>query len=223
MKSNIKNQQLDNLYNSFKSITEKVMEQFSLAINFFETPTKDGFKQIEELEKMIDLLENEVSVEYINSLLMNPRAKDLRKIVSYQDVSNFTEKIGDLLFNIAKKTKRLDKSISDFEDFYSSLKVIFEEAKKIINDSFFSFFYEDKEAAQKIISNRNPLFKPILELRESITEEFSEIPMSAKELQSIMDIIDIANYLSQIASLGKEIADSSVYLKEGVILKHSCQ
>lgn len=217
-----KDRQFERLHTNFQSLSEKVMQQYNLLENLIkDSADKDILVQIENNENIMDILENEVRVEFINSLtLFTPRAKDLRKLVAYQDITNFLEKAGDLLLETSLFLAKIDFSLPDFENFLVSLGSLLDSSKNLLTSAIFSFYYEDKTAALRVISEKRKTEETYKDLEETIFANYQELPLTEQELRNIIYIHSIARILVQVSGLGINTAESAMYFIDGIDIRH---
>jgi phosphate transport system protein len=196
-------------------------------LDFFEdvllkNPNTELAKKINMNESEIDRLENEVREEVVKSLLTSsPRAIELRKIITYQDITNFLESIGDLLMDII--TYPIEKKVfdlPDFEDFRAKLKEMLIFSKKMVNDAIFSFYYEDSDIAYRTIIEDNILDGLFREISENTLLYFQDTPLSEQELTNIIHITNSAFIIEQIGDIATYIAEAAIYMIKGTDIRH---
>jgi phosphate transport system protein len=197
------------------------MQQFSITEELLQGSLQESLiEKIIRNENNIDLLENEIRVEVVNALLFTLRAAELRKLISYQDNTNFLETIGDLLVNISYPFKKIDLNLPDFDYFKVTLGKMLSFAKKMVGDAIYSFYYKDATVAYKTISDDDYLDDLFREISENIPLLFQDLPLNEKELSNIVNISNIAYIVEQIGDIATHIAEASVYLIEGKDIRH---
>jgi phosphate transport system protein len=219
--TNIKSRQGVNLDKKFQMIYEKVMQQFSATEEIIQKPfCEELMMKIVRNENEIDALEKDVRVEVVRSILMTPRAAELRLLVSCQDITNFLETIGDLLVNISQLFKKIDLNLPDFDYFRITLEKMLSFSKKMVSDATYSFFYKDATVAYKAISDDDGLDSLFREISENMLLSFQELPLSEQELSNIINIGNVAYAVEQIGDIATHIAEASIYLIEGTDIRH---
>jgi phosphate transport system protein len=159
-------------------------------------------------------------VEVVRTILLSPRAAELRLLVSYQDITNFLETTGDLLVNIIQLFKKIDLNLPDFDYFQVTLGKMLSFAKKMVSDAIYSFYYKDSTVAYRTISDDDRMDEWFREISGNILMSFQELPLSEQELANIINISYIAHVLEQIGDIATHIAEASVYLIEGMDIRH---
>jgi phosphate transport system protein len=222
MNTNSKSRKIADLDKKFQSLYEKVMQQLSLTEKLLqENPQEEGLiERIVQNESDIDLLENGIRAEMVGALLLTPRAAELRMLISYQDITNFLEAIGDLLVNIMQPFKKIDLSLPDFDYFKVSLGKMLSFSTKMVSDAIYSFYYKDSAVAYKTISDDDYLDDLFREISENILLLFQELPLNEQELSNIIHISNIAYIIEQIGDTATHMAEASVYLIDGTDIRH---
>ncbi|MDL2223064.1 hypothetical protein LJB98_03095 [Bacteroidales bacterium OttesenSCG-928-M11] len=218
----LKNRQLGRLHANFQSLSERIIQQYVLLEALMkDSGNKDVFASIKENEDLIDVFENEVRIEFINSLILfTPRAKDLRKIVVYQDLTNFLERIGDLLTLIAQHLSKIDFDLPELKKFLVILESMLSQSKDLVTKAIFSFYYEDKATVARILSKKGDTEKLCEQLEEMILVNYQDLPLTELELRSIISVNNIAHTITQVSNLGINSAESVVYFIDGVDIRH---
>ncbi len=147
--------------------------------------------------------------------LYHPEAKDLRTIMMISKMSIDLERIGDSAVNIAQSSLYLiDKPpVKPYID----LPKMAEEAMKMLSDSINSFVNESDLLAVDVCK-RDAIVDGYRDqiIRELITHMFSDPGTIERGLQ----LISISNNLERIADLSTNIAEESVYVAKGKVIKH---
>ncbi len=102
MTSNIKSKQLELLLNDFELLSKTAMIQMQIAHKLLhDNKIVSLYEEAESNEIIMDRLEIKVREEVVFTIFQfNPIAADLRKIITYQDVTTNLERVGDMLLNI---------------------------------------------------------------------------------------------------------------------------
>jgi Phosphate uptake regulator len=222
MSNSIKNRQFTRLHDSFESLSEKLMAQYGLVEDNFRNLGEAAVEQkLEDNENAIDQLEKDVRVEFVNSILLfSPRAKELRKIITYHDLTNLLEESGDILMYIAQLLKKVDYKIEEFDNLVVFLMKMFAEAKQMMSNALFSFYYEDSSVSYKTIKEYKSIEEYRNELADSLVVEFHEVPLSEQELINIISLNNAADCIRQLAENSVNMAKATVYLIEGKDIRH---
>jgi phosphate transport system protein len=220
--TNIKSKLIASLDKKFQTLCEKVLQQLTFMDEILRKGMQDElYEKVTQLETDIDLLENEIRADVVMRFLYSPKAMELRRLITCQDITNFLETIGDLLFNIiSHSVKKIDTSLPEFEYFQVTLEKMLAYAKKMVSDAIFSFCCEDGVVAYQIIVDDDVLDNLFVELSENLVASFQDIPLSERELTNIINISNIAYVIEQIGDIATHIAEASIYMLEGKDIRH---
>ncbi|MDD2244424.1 MAG: PhoU domain-containing protein [Dysgonamonadaceae bacterium] len=220
--SNIKNRYLDELQDDFQILAEIVLsqlEQLKLLIN--NTDDENVHKLLSRNEKLIDSLDLSIKEKVINAIILfTPKAVDLRKIMTYYDMTISMERVGDLINNIAKSIKKTDFTIEGFSEFAKYLEKMQEYASEMLKSAVFSFNGENYEMAYQTILKDNKIDKWDKKIEKHIAEAFQDKTLSNQMLLNIMHINVISYYIERIADKAVDISSAAIYLIEGKDVRH---
>lgn len=128
---NIREQFLSHLSDGFNQMSNLLLQQMDLVHNqlFESNDTVANTKIIAENEKTIDHLQNVLRDEMIKTIvLQNPKAGDLRRIMSWYDAVIDIERIADLVENINKRFMILSKQKSILPIFLDDTRSLYTHA-----------------------------------------------------------------------------------------------
>jgi phosphate transport system protein len=222
MSTTIKKLQYEQLNKDFEFISTTVLHQFALIEELLDNGWKDEtYEQLIANEDKIDILET-IILEKIPSLIMlfAPKAAELRKTIAYQEIIIELEHIGDFLIDIAEQLKKTNLNSSDYTDFKSTLKKIFDKLKKLVNTATFSFFRNDKSQAYQTITKEHKIEVLSNEISENLVIAFQEISLSSQDLLNIINLNTITYILEKIKQDAISIAKSTIFVAEGIDIKH---
>jgi phosphate transport system protein len=220
--TNSKSRQIASLDEKFRILCEKVLQQLSFAEEMLkESKPDDFYKKANQVEKEIDILEKEIRTNVVTLILYAPKAAELRKLITYQDITNFLEAIGDLLIDtVFNSEKKINTDLPEFDYFQLTLSKMLSFAKKMVNDAIFSFCYEDGATAYKTIADDDVMDELFREISENTILLFQELPLNEQELANIIKISHIAYSIEQISDIATHIAEAAVYMIEGTDIRH---
>jgi len=170
---------------------------------------------IEKDEEVVNARELEIEEQGINLIArFHPEAKDLRTILMILKMNVNLERIADSAVNISESALYLiDKpEVKPLID----LPRMADEAKNMLKDSMESFINESDILA-KNIWDRDIIVDNLRDqiLRELITYMFSD----PSTIERSLHLIRISNNLERIADMATNIAEESIYVSKGKILK----
>ncbi|MFA6702306.1 MAG: PhoU domain-containing protein [Dysgonamonadaceae bacterium] len=220
--SNIKNRYLDELQGDFEILAEIVLSQLEqLKILIKNTKDESVQKQLSRNEKLIDSLDLSIKEKVINAIILfTPKAVDLRKIMTYYDMTISMERVGDLINNIASSIKKTDFTIEGFDEFAKYLDKMQEYASEMLKSAVFSFNGENYEMAYQTILKDNKIDKWDKKIEKHIAEAFQDDKLTYQMLLNIMHINVISYYLERIADKAVDISSAAIYLIEGKDVRH---
>ncbi len=180
---------------------------------------KMDLKYAEEVigkDEIIDEEEIKIEEECLKILALHqPVASDLRYLVTVMKMNNDLERIGDLAQDIAVHVKR----VSDFTikkgkiDFKPMYNAVMDMLQKSIN----SVVEMDKDMAFEVIKEDDFVDDKNRETCDMIAEYIKEDPENTKYY---LQYIYISRRLERIADLTTNIAEDSIYLVSGEIVRH---
>lgn len=222
MTTNIKNKQLELLLHDFELLSRTAIIQMQIATKLFQDNTIDSlYQEAESNEIIMDRLEIKIREEAVFTIFQfNPIAADLRKIITYQDITTNLERIGDILLNIIHFTKETDLSSPAFDTIKKYISKMIEYAGEMLRNAIFSFSNEDNHTAYQVIEEDDKVDDLFHKIALSLQEVFANRPLNKKEIQSIINTNAIAYNLERIGDSATNIAEATIYLTEGKDIRH---
>ena len=195
------------------SLVEKML---NLTIEGLLELKKETLDNALEYENMINNLEMEIEEMCISMIaLYHPEAKDLRTIISILKINADFERMGDLGTNIIYSANYIiDKPA------LKPLITIPNMAKDTIGmlqKSLDAYVKEDVKLAREICIYDDVIdeYRNVI-VRELITYMLSD-PAS---IERSIELMSIAQNLERIADLCTNIAENTIFIKEGKVIKH---
>ncbi len=211
------------------NLKNKIIEFADLVIDMLKDSyicLKNKDEKIEELimqnETQSNNFEVEIEEECIYTIAQyEPKASDLRFVITVLKMSNDFERIADHIVNIAQSGKLLilnDKYI--LENFWSPLNELFSKTTYMFETSINAFIDKDVDKAKYVCK----LDQEVDELKRSIYKKLiEEIKNNRENIESLLNIERIINNLERIADLSTNICEDVVFLYEATIIKHHKQ
>lgn len=186
---------LEGLLNKEKELLVKVIEVDEIASNKFEL----------ELEEMC-----------ITAIAQfQPKARDLRTIITGLKINNDLERIADHAVNIAESSLFLIErpTVKPFLDIPRMAQI----AVKMLKDSIIAFINEDVELAYNIcLRDEN-----VDALRDQVLRELIMLMSSnPTTIERSFQIIRISSNLERIADLSTNISEDIIFMVQGKVIKH---
>ncbi|MDR0824060.1 MAG: hypothetical protein LBN74_03135 [Prevotella sp.] len=222
MTSNIKNKQLELLLHDFELLSKNAMIQMQIASKLLKDNSIDElYVEAESNEIIMDRLEIKIREEVVFTIFQfNPIAADLRKIITYQDVTTNLERIGDILLNIIHFLRETDRGLPEFESINKKIAKMMGYAAGMLRNAIFSFSNEDSLIAYQVIKEDDKVDELFHQISSSLQETFAGRQLSKDEVKSIININAISYNLERIGDSSTNIAESAIYLTEGKDIRH---
>jgi phosphate transport system protein len=212
------------LHQELEMLKEKLLESATLVESMIEKSINGLLKKdknlllkiIEEDEARENDLEIQIEEKGIELIARyQPHAKDLRTIVMILKMNNDLERIGDEAVNIAQSAlflieRPMVKPLID-------IPRMAEEAIKMLQDSIKAFLQEDSQLAREVCV-RDAIVDG---LRDQIWRELITFMASdPTTIERSLHLLRISRCLERVADLATNLAEDTVYIVEGEIIKH---
>ena len=212
------------LKNRILELKEKLMEMASLVETMLEN-SKRGLVEkkkellleiIEKKEPVVNSLEIEID-EFCTELiaLYQPKASDLRIILTVLKINNDLERIGDHAENISQSALFLIErpQIKPLID----IPRMADETIQMIKDSITAFLQKDTALASSVLI-RDDIVDNLRDqvIRELITYMASD----PTTIERALELIRIAHNLERAADLATNLSEDVIFMVEGKIVKH---
>ncbi|MDU1892389.1 MAG: PhoU domain-containing protein [Dysgonomonas sp.] len=222
MTTKIKLKQLELLLNDFELLSKTAMIQMQIATKLLQDNSIDSlYEEAESNEIILDRLEVKVREEVVFTIFQfNPIAADLRKIITYQDVTTNLERVGDILLNIIHFMKETNLSVPEFEAVKKQLTKMMEYASEMLRNAILSFSNEDSRMAYNVIAEDDKVDSLFHQITVSLQEAFSDRKLSKAEVKNIINANAISYNLERIGDSATNIAEAAIYLTEGKDIRH---
>lgn len=219
---NIKMKQLQLLLNEFEMISKTVLTQYQIAHKTLENRFVESlYDEAEANEMILDRLDVKIREEIVFTIFQfNPKATDLRKIITYQDITNNLERVGDMLLNIIHFSNEVNLENPIFADIKKHLLSMFANVGEMLRNAIFSFSNEDSVVAYQVISADDKVDDEYRKIRAILQDIFSNKPLEREEIECIMTINAISHNLERVGDSATNIAESAIYLADGKDIRH---
>ncbi len=222
MTTNIKRKQLELLLNDFELLSKTAMTQMQIATKLLHDNTIEPlYEEAESNEIIMDRLEIKVREEVVFTIFQfNPMASDLRKIITYQDITTNLERTGDMLLNIIHFLKKTDFKNPHFKEITTLIYKMVEYTSEMLRNAIFSFSNEDSHIAYQVIKEDDKVDELFHLINRSLQETFGDKQLTKTEIQNIIHISAISHNLERIGDSATNIAEATIYLTEGKDIRH---
>ena len=196
------------------SLVENILED---AIQVITQNQGDRLPGIKAKDIEIDRLEVEVEEECLKILALHqPVAVDLRFLIAALKMNNDFERIGDLAVNIAG-AQRFLATCESSHLFTDHILKMGEMARSMFRKSLESLMNRDEEKALQVMRDDDEVDAYYYKMIEMVKEEISRGPKKAEEL---IGWIMVAKHIERVADLATNIAEDTIYMVKGEIVRH---
>ncbi len=193
-----------------------VEQMVSLSADGIYTRQSCLLDRINQFEGQVNQLELELENKCIAAIaLYQPEAKDLRKIIMILKINNDLERLGDQAVNIAESAEHLaGKPIVAQVAKLAQMK---DAALAMLKNSLDAFAAENVEASRAVCDADDR----VDELNRVVYHRLVELIKQDTPLtESCLHLLRVAKNLERIADLSTNVAENTVYLAVGKVIKH---
>jgi phosphate transport system protein len=210
-------------HEEFKSLREKLFQMGLLVEGAIEKSVEALLKRSSELaaevfedEKIINQLEIEIDEKgHALFALSQPVASDLRLLTMILKINTDLERMGDHAVNIAQKSQVLLGEAILKTSF--PLETMTDNVQKMVRNALDSFMNESVDLARKVLASDDAVDNYNDTLYTDMTELMQADPSKVKQALSL---VMIGHNLERIADLANNIAEDTIYLKQGKEVRH---
>lgn len=222
MTTNMKLKQLKILLNDFELLSKTALLQLQIAIKLLKDNTVGSlYEEAETNELIMDRLEIKIREEVVFAIFQfTPKAADLRKIITYQDITTNLERIGDMLLNIIHFAKETDLSQPRFAESRNQIFKMLDIVSGMLKNSISSFSNEDTVIAYRILEEDDKVDELFHQIKISLQKTFANAKLSESEIRNMISVDTISHNLERIGDSATNIAEATIYLTEGIDIRH---
>lgn len=163
---------------------------------------------------------NQIELELENKCttiiaLHQPEAKDLREILMIYKINNDLERLGDQAVNIAESAAHLagNPVILDLPE----LILMKDATLKMLKDSLDAFTKRDVEACRRVCGADDTVDEFNRDIYRHLVRLMKANP---QQIDMYLHLLRISKNLERIADLSTNIAENTIYLTDGQVIKH---
>ena len=218
----IKSKYLDRLLADFELLSEIILKEIGIIrVMFDKGKDLELCEEIERSEKIIDSLDVKIRESVINAIILfTPKATDLRKIISYHDMTIYLERIGDLILNISRFVKENEWDSEIYISLKDMLVKMLKHTEKMVANAVYAFSCEDDSRAYLTISADDKVDELYRGIRTTLQQSFAGKILSENDLKMLMSINNISYNIERIGDHATNLAESAIYLMEGKDIRH---
>jgi phosphate transport system protein len=176
----------------------------------------DLAKKVIKRDQQINALDIEIDKESIRLLsLGQPKARDLRFIVTTLKITTDLERMGDLAVNIAERAIELNKEpqLKPYIDIPRMAGIV----QEMVRDSLDAYVKGCTSLPYKVIKIENEIDKLMEQVFNELLFFMIQDPRTASRA---IRIISVAKYLERIADHATNVAEMVIYMCEGKLVRH---
>ena len=181
--------------------------------------SEERVKAVFEEEKQINQLEIEID-ETGHSLLAlaQPMAGDLRLITMVLKINTDLERMGDHAVNIAEKSQFLFGQPPLALAF--PIEAMADATQKMVRDALDCFMNENVDLARRVLQSDDKIDDYNDKLFLDMAALMEKDPSAVRRA---LCILMIGRNLERVADLANNIAEDTIYLKQGKEVRHHCE
>lgn len=210
-------------HEEFKGLREKLFQMGLLVEGAIEKASEallrrssDLAEEVFEDEKIINRLEIEIDEKgHALFALAQPMASDLRLLTMILKINTDLERMGDHAVNIAQKSLAILKEPSLKIDF--PLEEMTEHVMRMVRDALDGFMNENVELARKVLLSDDKVDNDNDSLYNDMMLLMQEDPSLVSRA---LNLVMIGHNLERIGDLANNIAEDTIYLKQGKEVRH---
>ncbi|HOG24303.1 MAG TPA: phosphate signaling complex protein PhoU [Candidatus Omnitrophota bacterium] len=167
-------------------------------------------------ENMINALEIEIDeMGHALLALAQPVAVDLRLLTMILKINTDLERMGDHAVNIAQRSRAVAHVFQERVHF--SVVQMSDLVQKILRDAMDCFMNENTELARRVLASDDQVDACDERLCAAMVEKMQEDPSCVHQA---LNFVMIGHNLERIADLANNIAENTIYYKQGRDVRH---
>ncbi|APG24230.1 MAG: phosphate signaling complex protein PhoU [Syntrophotalea acetylenica] len=208
--------EIENLKKRLLALSAMVEESFERSVLALNRMDGTLARQVIGGDVVVDQTEVDIEEECLKVLALHqPVANDLRFIVSILKINNDLERIADLAVNIAERVidlQQMERTPPPFDFVTMSAKV-----HDMVKKGLDSLVNLDPHLAREVISLDDEVDQMHHETYGLVIEQIKQHP---DRIHGLICYLVISRYLERIADQTTNIAEDTLYLVEGKIVRH---
>lgn len=218
---NIREKFFERITRDFEVMAKTVILQAGQTRRLLDDNTcPDFYDDIQHTERIIDSLDVKMRNEVVHVIVLySPKASDLRKLMSYYDMTAYLERIGDLLVNIAGFLHQIDLQGAIFPGFRDELSKLLATAENMTQNAIFAFTCEDNKLARETIELDDTVDTLHREIGRRL-RDYGGRQLEEQQLTDILCLNSISYNIERIGDNATNIAEAAIYRIEGKNIRH---
>ncbi len=209
--------ELDDLKKQLFHLSSLVEEILGEAIRAVTSDNVDTVQAIKAKDGEIDRLEVAFEEDCLKILALHqPVAVDLRFIIAAMKMNNDLERIGDLAVNIARAQHYLARCHARHL-FSDQIEKMGEMARQMLSKALESQMNRSSDLAQEVMLDDDEVDRAYFDIIEQVKSQIGSAPEDSEEL---IGWIMVAKHIERVADLATNIAEDTIYMVKGDIVRH---
>lgn len=198
------------------SLVEKMV---SMSFQGLYKEYRDSFEDVQIFEKRVNQLEIEIEEKCTALIALHqPEAKDLRIILMIYKINNDLERLGDQAVNISESVANL--SLNPVVHQLPELSDMKDKTLAMLKNSLDAFTQEDTKLSRQVCNDDNVVDDYNRNITKHLILLMKENPQFVEEY---LHLLRIAKNLERIADLSTNIAENTIYIAQGRVIKHHAE
>ncbi|HOD59520.1 MAG TPA: phosphate signaling complex protein PhoU [Candidatus Syntrophosphaera sp.] len=209
-------QELKQMLMSEAGLVEKMA---SLSVDGLYKTIPSLLENVLALEDQVNQTELEIDDKCITTIaLYQPEARDLRLILMIYRINNDLERLADQAVNISESTAHLMNNPVVYE--LPELEQMKDNALNMLKNSLDALIKEDVELSHQVCNEDNIVDNLNRQIYHHLLELIQINPILTKQY---LHLLRIAKNLERIADLSTNIAENTIYLAIGKVIRHKSE
>jgi phosphate transport system protein len=201
----------------FLAMAQAVVDSLAKSVEVLCEGRFEVVKEVKSVEEQSDREEVRIEQECLRILaLYEPVASDLRRLATILKVNRDWERIADLAARIARRARKLARR-SQGLIVPRALEALGREVLGQVRAAYHALAVRDAQRARAVIAGDVSIDRQYRQLRKELKENLRQ---DAGQLNTWLQLLSTARNLERIADHAKDIAETIVYLQEGIIIRH---
>jgi phosphate transport system protein len=210
----------EDLWHEFLAMARAVVDSLEKGVDAICDGRLEVVSDVKDAEVESDREEVRIEQECLRVLaLYEPVASDLRRLATILKVSRDCERIADLAARLARRARKLAKRSQSFP-IPDALKSLARDVLALVRDTYEALAGRDTQRARAIVEGEQSIDRQYRRLRKLLKEQMRR---DTAQLKAWLQLLGTARNLERIADHATDIAQMTVFLEEGVFIRHQVE
>jgi phosphate transport system protein len=206
------------VWSEFLAMGQTVVDSLEKSVAALREGRVDIVSEVKEVERRSDREEVRIEQSCLRVLaLFEPVASDLRRMATILKVSRDWERIADLAARIARRARKLVRGWEGAVPVPDSLKTLGSDVLEHTRATYEALSGRDSSRARGLIDGDHAIDRRYRRFRREMKDSLRHDP---EQLDAWLQLMSIGRHLERIADHATGIAQTVVYLEEGIIVRH---